>query len=119
MKLDFAIDRFLNKITLRDNYPLPLIEDQIDKLRDKKYFTLLDLKDGFHHIPIAENSVKYTAFITTFGQYEYLKMPFGLKTAPSKFQRFVNTVFADLIKTGDVITYLDDFMIATETAEQH
>ena len=93
--------RFLNKITLRDNYPLPLIEDNLDRLRDKCYYTLLDLKDGFHHIDLAKDSINYTAFITPLGQYEYLKIPCGLKTAPAKFQRFVNMVFSGLVNSGN------------------
>ena len=111
--------RFLNKITLRDNYPLPLIEDQIDKLRDKIFFTLLDLKDGFHHIDVSESSIPLTAFITVFGQFEWLKAPFGLKTMPAKFQRFINTIFSELIKAGEVIIYLDDILVASKTLEHH
>ena len=111
--------RHLNKVTLRDNYPLPNIEDQIDKLRDKKFYTLLDLKDGFHHIKVAEESIPYTAFISPFGTFEYTGTPFGLKTAPPNFQRFINTVFANLIKSNNVLAYLDDILIATEILEQH
>jgi Reverse transcriptase (RNA-dependent DNA polymerase). len=106
-------------VLVRDNYPLPLIEDQLDVLRGKKYFSLLDLKDGFHHISIAEESIKYTSFITPLGQFEYTKMPFGLKTAPSKFQRFVNEVLSELIRSGDIAVYLDDFLVATHTVEHH
>ncbi|KAK9746035.1 Reverse transcriptase (RNA-dependent DNA polymerase) [Popillia japonica] len=53
-----------NKITLRDNFPLPLIEDQLDQLKEKTYFTLLDLKSAFHHITVEPSSVKYTSFVT-------------------------------------------------------
>jgi len=66
------------------------------------------LKDGFHHVRMAEDSIKYTAFVTPFGQYEYLKMPFGLKNAPARFQRFVNEVLSDEIKSGNVIVYMGD-----------
>lgn len=119
-KTRLCIDyRTLNKITARDNYPLPVIEDQINALQGKQYFSLLDLKDGFHHVNVAEDSVKYTAFVTPFGQYEYLKMPFGLKNAPARFQRYVNEVLSDLIKVGTVIVYMDDFLIATDTLEEH
>lgn len=111
--------RFINKITLRENYPLPLIEDLLDRLRGKRYFTSLDLKDGFHHVNMARDSVKYTAFITPLGHYEYLKMPFGLKTAPDTFQKFINKIFTELIKSGDVVTYLDDVLIATDNIERH
>lgn len=68
--------RTLNKITARDNYPLPIIEEQIDALQGKRYFTLLDLKDKFYYVYIDKDSMKYTAFITSFGQYsqyEYVK----------------------------------------------
>lgn len=86
---------------------------------EKKYFTALDLKDGFHHIHVAEESVKYTAFVTPFGQFEYVKMPFGLRSAPSTFQRWVNRVLKKFIDKGEVVAYLNDFMIASETVEQH
>lgn len=116
MCIDF---RFLNKISVRDNFPLPLIEDQLDLLDGKKYFTLLDLKDGFFHIRMHEDSVKFTAFVTPWGQYECLKMPFGLKGGPLKFQRYVAQIFRKPIEAGDVSVYLDDFLVATETVEHH
>lgn len=119
-RMRLCIDyRELNKITAKDNYPLPIIEDQIDSLRGKRYFSLLDLKDGFHHVHMSEDSIKYTAFVTPFGQYEYVKMPFGLRNAPAQFQRHVNEVLSELIKRGDLVAYIDDFMIATETIEKH
>lgn len=68
---------------------------------------------------MAEDSIKYTAFVTPLGQFEYLKMPFGLKTAPAKFQRFINAVLDELIRSGDVVVYLDDILIATTTIEKH
>jgi len=68
---------------------------------------------------MVEDSIKYTAFVTPFGQYEYLKMPFGLKNAPARFQHFVNEVLSDEIKSGNVIVYIDDFLVATDTLEKH
>jgi len=111
--------RVLNKITARDNYPLSIIEEQINVLQGKSYFTSLDLKDGFHHVYIDKDSIKYTAFITPFGQFEYTRMPFGLKNAPARFQRFVNDILHDLIMAGDVVAYMDDFLVATDTIEKH
>lgn len=78
---------------------------QIDVLRDKKYFSILDLKDGFFHIRIADESIKYTAFTTPYGIFEYRRMPFGLKVGPSRFQRFVNEALVELIRTGDIVVY--------------
>ncbi|XP_036141752.1 uncharacterized protein LOC105830451 [Monomorium pharaonis] len=109
----------LNKIMAQENYPLPVIEEQIEALEGKKYFTFLDLKEGFHHVNVHEDSIKYTAFITAFGQFEYVKMPFGLKNASARFQRYVNKIFEPLIRAGLVLVYIDDFLIATETVEEH
>ncbi|XP_043504567.1 uncharacterized protein LOC122525712 [Polistes fuscatus] len=111
--------RRLNKVTLRDNFPLSLIEDQLDLLSRKKYFTTLDLKNGFFHIRMEEGSIKYTSFVTLMGQYEYLRMPFGLKGAPLRFQRYVTEIFREHIHTGEVSVYLDDFLVAAETMEHH
>lgn len=111
--------RALNKVIARDNYPLPLIEDQLDRLRGKRFFSTLDLKDGFYHIAMAEESIKYTSFVTSLGQFEFLRMPFGLKIGPQRFQRFINAVMDELIKSGDVVVYLDDILIATKTLEDH
>lgn len=116
MCVDF---RTLNKIMTRDNFPLPLIEDQLSLLAGKKYFTTLDLKDGFFHIRMHENSIKFTSFVTPLGQYEYTRMPFGLKSAPLMFQRYVTKIFKEQIDAGEISMYLDDFLIATETVEHH
>lgn len=111
--------RELNKITIRDNFPTELIDDNIDRLRDKKYFTLLDLKDGFHHIRMHAASVKFTSFVTPLGQHEYLRMPFSLTNAPRVFQRYIHNVFDSLIRENKIILYLDDLLIATENMDGH
>lgn len=111
--------RALNKILARDNYPLPLIEDQISNLRGKRFFSKCDLKNGFYHIAMSSESIKYTSFVTPMGQFEFLRLPFGLKIGPQLFQRFINEVLKDLIRAGTVIVYMDDILIATETVDEH
>lgn len=119
-KLRLCVDyRVLNKITARDNYPMPLVEDQLAIVGNKKYFSLLDLKDGFHHVRVAEESIKYTSFVTPLGQYEWLRMPFGLRTAPATFQRYINLVLIEFTRAGDIAIYMDDILVATETIERH
>lgn len=111
--------RALNKTIARDNYPLPLIEDQLDALRGKQFYSTLDLKDGFYHVAMSPDSVKYTSFVTPMGQFEYVRMPFGLKIGPPCFQRFINDVLSDLLKDGTVIVYMDDILVATEDLASH
>lgn len=111
--------RELNSITVKDNFPTPLIDDHLDRLRNKKYFSTLDLKNGFYHVRMDENSIKYTSFITPLGQFEFLRMPFGLANSPRVFQRYTNEVFRELIDSDKILLYLDDILIATETIEDH
>lgn len=111
--------REINKITVRENFPTPLIEDHLDRLRDKRFFSKLDLKSGFHHVKVSDSSIKYTSFVTPLGQYEYLRMPFGLTNAPRVFQRFTNKIFRPLIEQNKILLYLDDILIATEDIDEH
>lgn len=111
--------RAINKITLRENWPLPLIDDCIEFLGGKDCFSIVDLKSGFHQLRMEEASIKFTSFVTPNGQYEYTRMPFGLKNGPSVFQRFVTNIFRDMIENGEIIIYIDDILVATGGAEQH
>ncbi|XP_064462728.1 uncharacterized protein LOC135373461 [Ornithodoros turicata] len=88
--------RALNRITKKESYPLPLIDDQLDRLHDKKYFTTLDLASGYYQVPITESSRSKTAFVTPDGHYEFTRMPFGLVNAPAVFQRMINAVLCPL-----------------------
>lgn len=111
--------RTLNKQTLRENYPLPLIEDQLVKLHNKKYFSCLDLKNGFYHVKMSTESIHLTSFVTPHGQFEFTKMPFGLRNAPSIFQRFINSIFRELIDSNEIMLYMDDIMVATNDLEEN
>lgn len=111
--------RPLNKITIRDKYPLPLIDDCLERMENKKYFSVLDLKNGFHQVRVSQDSVPFTSFVTPNGQYEYVRMPFGLCNAPAVFQRFINFVLRPFINDGSVIVYIDDIALASQTLPEH
>lgn len=111
--------RPLNKLVEQDRYPLPVIESQLEKLQGKQYFTSLDLANGFYHIDLEENSKKYTAFVTEDGLYEFNKLPFGYVNSPAVFVRYINRILSDFIKAKEIIVFIDDILIATQTKTQH
>jgi len=108
--------RELNSKTISDKFPLPLIAYQIARLRGAKYFTCLDMASGYYQVPMQPGSVEYTTFVTPDGQYEFLSMPFGLKNAPSVFQRAILKALGE-IAYSYVIVYMDDIMIIASTKE--
>ena len=110
--------RKLNALTKKDRYPLPLIEENLNRIRSAKYFTKIDLRSAYHLIRIKEGDEWKTAFRTRYGHFEYTVMPFGLTNAPAVFQRFMNHVFKDILDQY-VIIYLDDILIYSETLEEH
>ncbi|GFV01629.1 retrovirus-related Pol polyprotein from transposon 297 [Trichonephila clavipes] len=110
--------RKLNRVLVKDHYPLPLIEDILDKLQDTRVFSTIDLRNGFFHVPVNKQSRPYTSFVTQNGQFQFLKMPFGLSTCPSTFQRFINTVFRDLVVQGIVLPYMDDIVILAKNESE-
>jgi hypothetical protein len=85
--------RRLNKITIRDQYPLPKIRDILNNFKGASYFTTLDLASGFYQVEMKPEHRELTAFTTEFGNFEFLVMPFGLMNAPLTFQRLVDKVF--------------------------
>ncbi|KAL0818748.1 hypothetical protein ABMA28_008076 [Loxostege sticticalis] len=109
--------RELNRNTVRDHFPLPLIDDHISKLSKARYFTVLDMTAGFHQIPVAPDSIEKTAFVTPDGQFEFLRMPFGLCNAPPVFQRAISTALKPFVDEF-VLIYIDDVVIYSETPEQ-
>ena len=110
--------RKLNEVTMGDSYPLPNIQDILDKIGRARYFTTLDCASGYLQIPINPEDQSKTAFSTPSGHYEYKRMPFGLKSAPATFQRTMNAVLRDAI--GDrCFVYMDDILILGETFREH
>jgi len=110
--------RKLNDITIRNSYPLPLISDLLDRVRNAKIFTKLDLKSAYNLVRIKAGDEFKTAFRTRYGHYEYLVMPFGLKNAPATFQHFINDVLSDYLDEF-VISYIDDILVYSNNVEEH
>lgn len=110
--------RKLNSKTISDKYPVPNVTMILSNLGKAKYFTTLDLKSGFHQIELAERDRERTAFSVNNGKYEFCRLPFGLKNAPSMFQRAIDDILRDEIgKTCHV--YVDDVIVFSETKEDH
>ena len=111
--------RHVNDVTVDDHYPLPILSDLLMSLgRGNKIFSSLDLLSGYWQVPLAPESQEVTAFSTPSGHFEWLRIPFGLKSVPITFQRMINTIFTGRIgKT--VFAYLDDIIIASKDHESH
>ena len=110
--------RGLNRITRKDRYPLPLISDLLDAPSKARIYTKLDLRHAYHLLRVAEGDEPKTAFRTRYGSYEWRVVPEGLTNAPASFQRFLNTLFADLLDVT-VIVYLDDILIYSDDPNDH
>lgn len=109
--------RILNKATIKDRYPLPLISELQEQLAGAKWFTKLDLKEAYYLIRIKEGHEWKTAFRTRYGQFEYTVLPLGLTNAPATFQRLINaTLYEKLDRT--VLAYLDDILIYTNGSKE-
>ena len=110
--------RALNKITVKNRYPLPKVEELMDRLHGAKYFTKIDLSSGYHQIRVRESDVHKTAFVSRYGSFEYTVMPFGLCNAPATFQRAMNQMLREGMDKY-VLVFLDDILIYSRTLEEH
>lgn len=110
--------RKLNKLTKRDAYPLPRIEETFTLLSGSKWFSVLDLKSGYYQLEVEESDRPKTAFTTPFGNWQFRRLPQGLTNSPATFQRTMEKVMAGL-NLQEVIAFLDDLIIFSDTLEQH
>jgi hypothetical protein len=117
--LRLCIDfRQLNKITVKNKYPLPRIDDLFDQLKDAKIFSKIDLRSGYHQMRINEEDISKTAFRTRYGRYEFTVVSFGLSNTLVVFMCLMNGVFRDYLDKF-VIVFLDDILVYSKSEEEH
>lgn len=116
----FCVDyRPVNKVTRKDAYPIPRVDDTLDKLRKARFISKIDLKSAYYQILMEQDSKQYTAFaVPGSGLWQFKRMPFGLTNAPMTFQRLIDALFGPEFEPY-VFGYLDDIIIVTETFEEH
>src|ERR1700743_2778949 len=111
--------RRLNARTRKDSWPLPLISDVITRIKDAKIFSKFDVRWGFNNVRICEGDEWKAAFVTNRGTYEPTVMFFGLTNSPATFQRMMDHIFDDLIRTHKIIVYMDDILVYSKGEEEH
>jgi hypothetical protein len=110
--------RALNAITVRSRYPIPRIDEMFDRMAEARLITCFDLQQGYYQVPIQEEDIGKTAFVTRYGQFEFLVMPFGLCNAPSTFQAMMNQ-FLGANFDEFAFSYLDDLTVYSKNMEEH
>ena len=110
--------RELNKITIKNKYPLPRIDNLFDQLQGAGVFSKIDMRSGYHQLRIKPEDIPKTAFRTRYGRYEFTVMSFGLSNAPSAFMDLMNRVFRPYLDKF-VVVFIDDILIYSKDKEEH
>jgi len=108
----------LNKVTIRNKYPLPRIDDLMDQLVGACVFSKIDLRSGYHQIRVKSEDIPKTTFRTRYSHYEYLVMPFGVTNDPGVFMDYMNRVFHPYLDSF-VVVFIDDILVYSKTREEH
>ena len=111
--------RYVNQQTVKNGYLLPLIADILDRIGSKKVLTKLDLRQGYNNVRIKKGNEQKTAFTMHIGVYEPTVMYFGLINFSTTFQMMINDLFCNMINQGNMATFIDDIIVATETEKEY